>query len=350
MKKITLITATFNSSATLARCLDSVAMQSVLTGIEHIIVDGGSRDNTLDIVANYAHVAAVVSERDDGIYDAFNKGLALATGEYIYYLNSDDYLLNSAVIGQVLDALCTEDLDYLSCLVQEKNPNSGATSTPAPIELLCNERVLKKPCHQGFFVRTSMLRKLGGFPRCFKIVADTYIMLVVIISGRGQFLHFPVACFTLDGVSSDSKNKALISNELAAVYTLLNLQPRQGLDVQINQLQLTLAAVKSLFISSFDQGLNTLIVSGNVAIFGTGEMSVMITKLLRSRGVSINNYILTKPSEAMFLQQNVVSITTQIDADVVINTIEGPHFSEISAQIKQHNPHAAVLRWDQIYE
>ena len=85
--KISIITACYNSSATIGDTLKSVAAQDY-KDIEHIIVDGGSTDDTLEIVKQYPHIVKVVSEKDDGIYDAMNKGISLATGDVIGILNS----------------------------------------------------------------------------------------------------------------------------------------------------------------------------------------------------------------------------------------------------------------------
>ena len=89
--KITIITATYNSGATVRDTLQCIAQQQH-PDVEHIIVDGLSKDNTLDIVKEFPHVARVVSGKDSGIYDAMNKGVQLATGEVIGILNSDDFI------------------------------------------------------------------------------------------------------------------------------------------------------------------------------------------------------------------------------------------------------------------
>src|SRR5579872_1339342 len=100
---ISIITATYNSAATVRDTLLSVRSQQY-PEIEHIIVDGDSRDNTLDIVAAFPHVARVVSGKDAGIYDAMNKGIGLATGEIIGILNSDDVYNDDNVLTDVAAA------------------------------------------------------------------------------------------------------------------------------------------------------------------------------------------------------------------------------------------------------
>ena len=92
MFKISIITITFNSEEHLEQTIESVAAQTY-PSIEYIIVDGGSTDGTLDIIKRHEEdIDRWISEPDDGIADAFNKGIALATGDFVYFLNSDDYL------------------------------------------------------------------------------------------------------------------------------------------------------------------------------------------------------------------------------------------------------------------
>jgi glycosyltransferase involved in cell wall biosynthesis len=98
--KISVITATWNSASTVRDTLQSVATQEY-PDIEHIIMDGRSTDATLDIVGQFPHVAKLVSEKDKGIYDAMNKGIAHATGEIIGILNSDDFYMNGSVLSHV---------------------------------------------------------------------------------------------------------------------------------------------------------------------------------------------------------------------------------------------------------
>ena len=111
--KITVITVCYNSATTIKDTLSSVGDQSY-DNIEHIVVDGGSSDNTLEVVKiEGTHVAQVVSEKDNGIYDAMNKGLALATGDYVAYLNSDDFYTNNKVIQQVATAINKTNADAI---------------------------------------------------------------------------------------------------------------------------------------------------------------------------------------------------------------------------------------------
>ena len=100
--KVSIITATYNSAATFADTLRSVESQTY-KDIEHIIVDGQSNDATLEIVSEFPHVTKVISEKDNGIYDAMNKGIKLATGEILGILNSDDFYIYSDVLQNIVE-------------------------------------------------------------------------------------------------------------------------------------------------------------------------------------------------------------------------------------------------------
>lgn len=101
--KVTIITVTYNSGCFLEQCIQSVIAQNH-ADIEYIIVDGGSTDNTLEIISRYQpFISKWISEKDEGMYDALNKGIAMATGDIIGTLNSDDLFASGDVIGAVVD-------------------------------------------------------------------------------------------------------------------------------------------------------------------------------------------------------------------------------------------------------
>jgi glycosyltransferase involved in cell wall biosynthesis len=102
--RISIITVCFNSGATIRDTIESVRAQT-FNDIEYIVVDGGSSDETLAIIAEYEDfISKVVSEPDGGIYDAMNKGISLATGDFVGILNSDDVFFDNYVIEKIADA------------------------------------------------------------------------------------------------------------------------------------------------------------------------------------------------------------------------------------------------------
>lgn len=177
--KVTIITVAYNSAGTIADTLASAAAQTH-RDIEHIVIDGCSTDATVDIVHRYPHVAYCVSGPDEGIYDAMNKGIALATGELVGFLNADDMLASPKAVARIAQAAAAPsvgavygDLIY----VRQDRPAQtlrhwrSGQFTPAQL------RLGWMPPHPTFYVRRSLLTQLGGFDTRLRIAADYDFML-----------------------------------------------------------------------------------------------------------------------------------------------------------------------------
>ena len=170
--KISIITVVYNAAATIEQTILSVVKQDY-SNIEYIIVDGGSTDGTLDIVKKYEKkIALWLSEPDHGIYDAMNKGLTHATGDYIYYLGADDCLLAPTSISQVVsflqdnpevDVLCASVMMVDSVYRIEKVYSSNFSEA----DVLSGYNTP----HQGMFVRREILQKYR-FDTSYHIAAD----------------------------------------------------------------------------------------------------------------------------------------------------------------------------------
>ncbi len=110
--KVSIVTATFNSASTIRDNLLSIKQQTHQVA-EHIIVDGNSSDNTINILENLGHTGPVICETDTGIYDAMNKGLSVASGDIIGILNSDDFYPHSGVLMQIVQAFKSSNCDAI---------------------------------------------------------------------------------------------------------------------------------------------------------------------------------------------------------------------------------------------
>ena len=176
--RISLVTATFNSSKTIRTTLESVANQS-WPNIEHIIIDGGSSDNTLSIVNEFQHVSKVISEKDKGIYDAMNKGIKNASGKVIGFLNSDDWFANDFVIDEIarnfegtnIDAVYG-DLEFVKN-EDDNNPRRMWISEEYKDNFFSKGWV---PPHPTFYAKLSVYEKFGLFNANLKFAADFDIM------------------------------------------------------------------------------------------------------------------------------------------------------------------------------
>lgn len=190
---ISVITVVFNGAATIEHTLRSVIAQSY-GNIEHIILDGGSTDGTMEVLRkNDAQIDYWVSEKDAGIYDAMNKGLKLATGEIVGFLNADDYFADTSVLEQValvfddkmIDA-CYADLTYV-------HPVSLKTvrywrSAPFFSGMFASGWC---PPHPTFYVRKSVVDNYGGFDLSFRLAADAELMLRYLERGKIKTLYVP---------------------------------------------------------------------------------------------------------------------------------------------------------------
>ena len=164
--KISIITVCYNSADTIADTLDSVAAQTY-PDIEYIIIDGGSTDGTLDIIKRHkVHVAALISEPDHGIYDAYNKGWKKATGDVVAFLNSDDSYMHKDVLEEVADVMsqpdvdvCHGDLIYANCINTSKLVRYWQGSEHQTGDSLKGWM----PAYPTFFVRRSLFERYGGF-------------------------------------------------------------------------------------------------------------------------------------------------------------------------------------------
>lgn len=171
--KVSVITVCFNANSVIAACLDSVASQTY-PNIEHIIIDGASTDGTLETLARYPHITTLVSEPDTGIYNAMNKGVARATGDYLYFLNADDMFLAPNTLEVAMETIKTlpdTDVVYGGLHVREKNGNCFVFQPPAPEEA---PDFLIYGClpHQATLARRSVFERTNSFDESYRIFGD----------------------------------------------------------------------------------------------------------------------------------------------------------------------------------
>ncbi|WP_291866345.1 glycosyltransferase family 2 protein [Maribacter sp.] len=242
--KISLITGTYNSEEYIQDCVSSINEQDYTT-IEHIIIDGASTDNTIHIINNTENrVTKIVSEPDNGIYDAMNKGIQLATGDVIGILNSDDFYTNSNVISTVISAFINNEVDCVYgnlFYVDQKNPSIIKR------KWITGEYNLKKgfkngwhPAHPAFFVKKEIYNKYGSFDTNFKIAADFELMLRFLDKHKISSHYIPEALvrMRLGGESNKSYQsnidgnkeciKAFKKNDLSIskLYPIVRLLPK----------------------------------------------------------------------------------------------------------------------------
>lgn len=219
--KISIITATYNSAQTLEVCMDSVLNQEY-DNIEYIIIDGKSKDDSLSLVkskaAKHPHIV-YISEPDKGIYDALNKGVAMATGDVVGFVHSDDFLADAGVISQIAAAFKDPsidgvygDLHYVQFDATEKIVRNWRSQDFAP-------KLLKRgwmPAHPTLFLKRDVYATHGHFNLDYRIAADYDFILRVFKQEHYTFKYLPLTItkMRVGGASNKSlKNLYLKTKE-----------------------------------------------------------------------------------------------------------------------------------------
>lgn len=230
--KVSIITATYNSEAFLEQTILSVLNQSY-PHIEYIVIDGGSTDNTISIINKYKErISHFISEKDEGIYHALNKGIALATGELIGFLHSDDFYSHNLVIEKVVNAIKINNTDGLYAnlhFVAKHDPNkitrkwfSGQYSPNAFM-------FGWMPPHPTLFLKKDIYKKFGVFNLDFKTSADYELMLRFIHKHAISltYLNEFIIKMRVGGQSTASVNNRVKANlEDRKAWEVNNIKPK----------------------------------------------------------------------------------------------------------------------------
>ena len=186
--KISVITATYNCADTLLTALESVAIQTH-PDIEHLVIDGGSKDNTMDLVQNWtAHCISWESGKDLGIYDALNKGIAKATGDVVGFLHADDVLQDELVLNKISKAFENPAVEAVYgdlVYVAQADLKQVIRTWQSGSFKMSKLRQGWMPPHPTFYVRRSLYQKLGGFDLQYRIAADYDNMLRLLSGAEG---------------------------------------------------------------------------------------------------------------------------------------------------------------------
>ncbi len=229
--KISIITASFNNADTIADTIESVLAQDY-SDVEYIIVDGGSTDDTMKIVEeSKSKISKVVSEKDDGIYFALNKGIDLATGDVIAFLHADDIFASPNVLSKVIDTFKEKnvesvygDLHYVDRVDTKKiirNWRSGE---------YVHGLFLKgwMPPHPSFFLKKEIYKKFGTFNTSFRSAADYELMLRMLHKNKISTAYLPevIVKMRVGGVSNSSmKNRVKANREDKRAWEVNGLKP-----------------------------------------------------------------------------------------------------------------------------
>lgn len=224
--KISIITISFNANDTIEKTLNSINSQSY-SNIEHIIVDGGSIDGTIEICNSFSHISKIISEPDNGVYDAFNKGLKLATGDIIGFLNADDVFCNENSIQDIVDAFSNNETDIVYGNLDYVNKEGKVIRNwiSRPYE----KGLVKKawmPAHPTFYCKKEVYDRLGGYNDSFKIAGDFELCLrfLEINNIPSFYLNKKIVKMLVGGISNSGlKSKLTIFKEELRAFKINNI-------------------------------------------------------------------------------------------------------------------------------
>lgn len=222
-KKISVITVTYNARKALRATIGSVLSQDY-PELEYIVVDGASSDGSVEVIKEHgARITRWVSEKDGGIYDAMNKGVRMATGEYCIFMNAGDVFADTTTVSRVAEAIGSRDADVVY----------GDVIKHGTVKKSLSPRNCHKMyyCHQCVFTKRDCLLAFP-FDVRHRMSADFKQSKQLYLAGR-KFLQldFPIAIFDTNGVSNTKRSAGLYDNilivrEIDSLPTRLRLLPR----------------------------------------------------------------------------------------------------------------------------
>lgn len=186
--------------------------------IEHIVIDGGSGDRTLEIVNDFPHISTVISEPDKGIYDAMNKGVLKASGDVVAILNSDDYYMHPEVISQVMDMFATHDCDaVLGDVVFAKANQPETIIRRYRSKQFHSSRIAYgwMPAHPALFLKKAVYDTYGLFDTSYKIAGDFDFVARIFKDDTITYQHMdePLVCMQPGGASTSGIGSKIVLNK-----------------------------------------------------------------------------------------------------------------------------------------
>jgi glycosyltransferase involved in cell wall biosynthesis len=216
--KISIVTVSYNSSKTIQKAIDSVLSQDY-PSIEYLIIDGNSTDNTVDEIKRYSSkITKWISEPDKGIYDAMNKGVAMATGDVVGILNSDDFYSSQSIISKVALQFENPNVDAVFGDLVVVDPKELSKVVRRYSARQWNPQKLAwgfMPPHPTFFVRKKFYQELGLYKTDYRISSDYELIIRFLLVHKLRYKYLPLQMVTMrkGGVSSRNIKSNIILNE-----------------------------------------------------------------------------------------------------------------------------------------
>ncbi len=212
MITISIITINYNNAIGLKKTIESVISQTYKE-FEYIVIDGGSSDNSVAYIEEYKkHISYYCSEKDEGIYDAMNKGIGKAKGEYLLFLNSGDFLFNNEILFNVFCNKYDSDIlygdlifDFYTYKKTEKRPVKLTN------QFLYNDTLF----HPASFIKKQLFQACSNYNCNYKIASDYDFFLNAILNNKAstKYLNFVISVYDTSGISSNESNFSKLHDE-----------------------------------------------------------------------------------------------------------------------------------------
>ena len=299
---LSIITVTYNCADTIERTIKSVISQ-LDSDIEYIIIDGASTDGTKEIIEKYSrYLSCWVSEKDDGVYDAMNKGIKASKGEWVAFINGNDWYL-PGVFSEIKKAADEVEhpilYGFVNAIKEGVVDGHVGISAPADRELIHFGNLY---CHQGLFIKRDLFDQIGLYDTNYKIYADHDWNIKAHEAGYDPyFMDFTVANYTMDGISSQSSEAD--EDQRVIISHMKNHHPfSEELERRIGRAEFVLLK------RHFPEFLKEILAeTENIFMWGNGFNGRECLELLKKNNVSPVGIIVSTPVEKTWNGVDVLS-------------------------------------------
>ena len=224
--KVSIITINYNNAKGLKKTLDSIVSQNQ-ADFEYIVIDGNSTDGSQNIIEEYSkQISYWISEPDSGIYNAMNKGIRQATGEYLLFINSGDVIRTETNLSSIISQITGEDIIFFDLEICDIRNNRYVKIYPDSLDFkYFAEDSLP---HMASFIKKDLLVRYGYYSEKIKISSDWAFFMdaICLLNCTYKHIHECFSTFYLDGLSSDERNRQILTgernNHISSSYRLYN--------------------------------------------------------------------------------------------------------------------------------
>ncbi len=216
---VSIITINYNNAIGLKKTIESVIRQNC-KNIEFIVIDGNSNDGSKEVIIEHqSNINSWVSESDNGIYQAMNKGIEKANGDYLLFLNSGDFLYDQNVIQSVINKKITSDIAYGNMIIDYGNKQETGIM---PNTIKFEQMFFDTLWHPVSFIKKNLFQKYGKYDERFKIVGDYEWFFKVIVNHGIELIHLQetISVYNMEGISSSQENTEKIKLERQKVWEM----------------------------------------------------------------------------------------------------------------------------------